>query len=182
MNSTHTVTPIETAVAPLRIDACERAERYARKLAGSIATKLAAANHDLRIAAPYPNSRLPRLQFAVLYADYRLIQSLTTWRKSGIGMHEPCYADMNPEAVEAFVREARFNAAAQYDLFITKLNKKIGPTTSARLEGNHVWSHSFLHVETPTGPQCWKTQMIINISKLGKVFNQYPTRKVKGAN
>ena len=43
-----------------------------------------------------------------------------------------------------------------------------------------MWSYSFLYVTTPSnGDQCWKTQQIINQSKLGKLFNQFPTRKIK---
>lgn len=173
--------PIVEAVSPLKNDAMERAERYARKVAGSVGTKLAQANYDLRIAAPYPSSRLGRNDYKAQLATYKLFQRLTTWRPNQIvGMHTSCFADMNPEFVEKFVQDARDNAAAQYDLFVAKLNKKIGPAASAKLEGNHVWSYSFLHVVTAAGvAQCWKTQTIVNTSKLGTIFNQFPTRLVK---
>lgn len=91
------------------------------------------------------------------------------------------YADIDSEKCKKFVEEARKNAAEQYDLFVEKLNQKIGVAITARLEGNHVWSYSFLYVTTPTGDQCWKTQQIINQSKYGKLFNQFPSRKVKNA-
>jgi hypothetical protein len=95
----------------------------------------------------------------------------------------PEFADMSAEKGEKFVQEARENAAFQYEAYVAKLNKKIGPAKSASLTGNHVWGYSFLTVVTESGEtQIWKTQMIVNVSKLGKLFNQFPTRKVKAAN
>jgi len=79
-----------------------------------------------------------------------------------------------------FIKSACENAAFQYDAFIAKLDKKIGEAVSAELSGNHVWSFSVLTVEKADGSiEHWKTQMIINFSKLGKMFNQFPTRKIK---
>jgi hypothetical protein len=38
-----------------------------------------------------------------------------------------------------------------------------------------------VRIAQPTGVlvERWKTQTIVNTSKLGKVFNQFPTRRVK---
>ena len=121
-----------------------------------------------------------RNEYMQVYATYKLFRSLTTWRKSSISMHEPEMADMDAAKAEEFVKEAKEDAAYQYEQYVAKLNKKIGPTKSATLEGNHVWGYSFLRVVTASGEkQTWKTQTIINQSKLGKVFNQFPTRKIK---
>lgn len=171
---------IEAAVNPLKADAMNRAEKVARETIARVAAKLVAAGNDLKIAAPYPNSSLGRNEYMAKYATYKLYRSLCTWRKSGIGMHEPEMADMDSEKEAKFIEEAREDAAFQYDAFVAKLNKKIGPAKVARLEGNHVWSSSRLHVTKDDGTkEIWKTQMIINVSKLGKLFNQFPTRKVK---
>lgn len=173
-----TTSPIAEAVLPLKAQAVERAERYARKIVKQVRTELSAAGNDLRVVAPYPNSS--GMDYFAGLAKYRLFSSLCRWRKSGISPSEPCLADVDTNYVAKFVKQAKEDAAAQYELFVAKLEKKIGVVTTAQLDGNHVWAYSYLFV-TPVGRgrECWKTQTIINMSKLGKVFNQYPTRRLK---
>lgn len=45
--------------------------------------------------------------------------------------------------------------------------------------GKNPWDYSHVIVEAESGRQTWRTQMIINVSCLGKLFNQWPTRLVK---
>jgi len=173
--------PIEAAVLPLKAAAVERAADHARKTINHVTAELAACGNDLHVAAPYPSGNMGKHEYMVKVARYRLFENLTTWREhQSVGMNTPCYADIDPEKCGKFIEAARKDAAEQYDLFVAKLNQKIGVATTARLEGNHVWSCSFLYVTTPFGNQCWKTQQIINQSKYGKLFSQFPTRKVKG--
>lgn len=185
MTTTPKTTPtlIEVVVNPLKTDAMDRAEQYARVVIADVTKELATAGNDLEICAPYPSSmNITRGAFMAKESKYRLFRKLTTSRRSTRSMHEPNFADMNPKAEAEFVKEAREDAAFQYEAFVAKLNKKVGEVVHAKLEGNHVWGFSFLHVELPTGEkQIWKTQQILNQSKLGKVFNQFPTRKVKVA-
>jgi hypothetical protein len=174
------VNPIEAVVLPLKAEAMDKAEQFARDTIAGVRKLLLAASNDLRVAAPYPDSlRMNRIAYMVALGQYQLFQQLTTWRKSSISHHEPCFADVDDKKCEVYIKEARENAAFQYDAFVAKLNKKIGEALTARLEGNHVWGYSFLFVTTGHGSECWKTQQIINCSKLGKIFNQFPTRKVK---
>lgn len=163
MNST--VNPIEEAVRPLKEDAMNRAEKYAREVITQVIDALAA--HSLDECAPAPRAWTAP---TATVEQYKAAQ-----RKRDL------YKGLRSEAGQVkFVQDARDNAAAQYEAFIGKLNSKIGTVTSAKLNGNHVWSHSILTVTKADGTtENWKTQTIINISKLGKVFNQYPTRKVK---
>ena len=87
---------------------------------------------------------------------------------------------MSEAKIDRFVAARKEQAAAEYDAFIAKLVKKIGPVVTAELDGNHVWSHSILTVVLKSGEQQrWKTQQITNISKYGKHFNQWPSRKMK---
>jgi hypothetical protein len=174
---------IEKAVNPLKKDAMDRAEKFAKETIAQVEKELVAAGNDLKIAAPYPDSwNMGRNEYMMKLARYKLFQSLTLWRKSGIGSQDPCYADMDAARCADFVEGARKDAEEQYKAFVAKLNHKIGPAKAARLEGNHVWFHSHLFVTTAKGEkQIWKTQMIVNVSKLGKVFNQFPTRQVKAA-
>jgi hypothetical protein len=172
---------IEAAVLPLKVDAMQRAEEYAREIISKTTQELEAAGFDLEVAAPFPSSYgYNRFEYEKKHAEYFLFQKLTTWRKSSYSNHEPHLADMDLARCEKFVKEARENAAAQYDAYVAKLNKKIGEVTLAVLEGNHVWSYSILRVATTAGEkQSWKTTMIVNQSKYGKVFNQFPTRRIK---
>jgi hypothetical protein len=51
----------------------------------------------------------------------------------------------------------------------------------ASITGTHIWGHSVLTVTLPNGTvERWKTQQIVNQSKLGLLFNQWPSRKMKG--
>ncbi|MNE44768.1 hypothetical protein D3C80_1390130 [compost metagenome] len=95
-------------------------------------------------------------------------------------MRDPDPARMSPNGCALFVKQAQENASAQYDAFIAKLEAKIGEVTAAILSGEHVWGHSILTVTKADGTtEKWKTQMIVNVSVLGNLFNQWPTRKVK---
>jgi hypothetical protein len=170
---------IEKAVLPLKTDAIFRAEQDAKKIVANVETELREANYDLRVAAPYPKGSLGRVEYFVALSRYQLFQKVTRWRKSSVSMHEPQLADMDQERIQEFIQEAKDDAAIAYDAFVVKLTDKIGPVTSARLEGNHVWGWSHLFVATTRGPEIWKTQIIGNVSKLGKYFHQHPTRKVK---
>lgn len=175
-------TPVENAVSSLKADAQKRAEEYARKIIAHIEAELSAAGWDINKAAPFPNSlKCNRAEYVSQKAKYQMFHSVTTSRPGQFSIQKNAanLVDMNPERVAKFVAEAREDAAAQYTAFVAKLVKKIGVHTTAELNGNHVWGHSILTVTTPTGVQKWKTQTIINTSKLGKVFNQYPTRLVK---
>lgn len=174
--------PIEAAVLPLKRDAEDRAEQYAKQTIESVRKELEANANDIHIVAPYPDSKQAGLAWHAAHAKYQMVSGITVWRPDQtVRLHGPCYVDLDAKLCAKFVQEAREDAADQYDKFVQKLNKKIGPAKTARLEGNHVWNYSHLFVETASGAEIWKTQMIINQSKLGKVFNQFPTRKVKEA-
>ena len=172
-------TPIARAVAPLKKQAVERANDAAREMVARAAAELKAGGDDLQLVAPYPKSNLSRAVYRQQLAKYKFFSRITTSRKSSRSMHEPDYRDMNPEAVEHFVKEARENAAFEFEAYVCKLTAKIGPVSEAKLEGTHVWSYSFLNVIKANGErESWKTQTILNQSVYGKVFNQFPTRKV----
>jgi hypothetical protein len=175
------VSPIETAVKPLKDDAIDRANKYAAELLSKMASELEAAGNDLQVCAPYPESfGCTRKTYMAGQSKYKLFRSVTRPRAATRKPNEPDFADMSKGAVDRFLETAKVNAAAQYDAFVLKLIAKIGPAVSATLTGNHVWGYSILAVELPDGSrQNWKTQQIINVSKLGMLFNQWPTRKVR---
>lgn len=180
MNTT-TDNPIAVAVAPLKEDAMNAAEAYALRVVDKVREELAAARNDLNIAAPYPNSsRVSRVEYHVMHAKRSLFLSLTKEPVPSYRPHGPKIVEMNEVRIPRFIQEAREEAAASYDAFVAKLIAKIGAVETATLSGRGVWSHSIVAVvKTDGSKENWKTQQILNVSSLGKVFNQWPTRKVK---
>jgi hypothetical protein len=67
-----------------------------------------------------------------------------------------------------------------YRDFMEKMIQKIGkPVVDATMTGS-IWTNAVLHVTTDDGEeQSWKTQMILNFSKYQKMFNQFPSRRIK---
>lgn len=175
-------TLIAKVVAPLKNDAMDKAEQFARAIIADVAKQLKEAGNDLEKCAPYPSSLNygSRGEYMAKLAKYTLFHKLCRSRASSRSMHDPNFADMDSNYKAKYIKEAREDAAFQYEAFIIKLDKKVGPVSAALLEGNHVWGYSFLTVRIPSDAvQIWKTQHILNVSKLGKVFNQFPTRQVK---
>jgi hypothetical protein len=186
MNTTH---PVYVAVMPLKSDAVARAERHAREVVADITKALADVDGRINAVAPRANSiRMGRKDFAVAQGKRRLYDSLTR------GLNDNKFVDgkfvdfrsadycveVDTDSVERFVKIARDEAAVEYDAFVLKLISKVGDVTAAELAGSHVWGHSVLTVVTAAGEtQRWKTQMIVNVSVHGKLFNQFPTRMLK---
>lgn len=176
------MTPIRQAVTPLLSDAQDAAEKRARALIEKIAKELQEAGNDLRVIAPYPSSSsMSKRDYHVARGKYSLYRSVAKLRDTFCrGIKDPELADICPDKIERFVRMAREDAAAQYEVFIVKLEGKVGDCVSATLNGNHVWGRSTLTITKAGGTvQRWLTQTIINVSPLGKLFNQYPTRLIK---
>lgn len=173
--------PIVQVILPLKKDAAERAEQYAKLRVSVLRDKLKANNWDADKVAPYPKG------FGynwVQVEEYQFCHAVTEWdmtkQPGGRNMHDPCTVKMNSHKVKKFVEKFIKQAEAQYDLFVLKLTEKIGKTKTASLEGNHVWLSSVLTVVLANGEtQKWFTQQIYNVSKLGLQFPQWPTRKMK---
>lgn len=175
-------TPVRIAVEPLLKDAEDAAAIAANEIIQKAMTDLESHGWDVEKCAPWPSS----VGFKFGTPEYHSMKSKHTLYRSLTRAVNPSYVIGAPDIVVAdqerhalFVKEARRNAAHQYESFICKLEDKIGGHSEAVLEGSHIWGYSILTVTTPEGVQRWKTQTIINVSKLGKLFNQYPSRKVK---
>jgi len=176
-----TMNKIEKAVEPLRIDAMNEADKFARRQVEEVRKQLAAAENDLNKAAPHPRAwNLSRFEYMRMMQKRQLFGQVCKFREASYRINQPQFADVNEDQVATFVRHAREDASLQYEKYIAKLNNKIGPVTEAKLDGNYVWSLSYLKVTKADGTkETWKTKMIFNTSKLGKVFAQFPTRVVK---
>ena len=164
-------TAIAAAVEPLRAFAKEHAAKGAAELADR---SIAAYEADPASIDPtFETIRsLGRTECALHSAKVARLRSLTTV-KGGKFVGDD-------KKVAAFIKDAEERASAQYTAFIQKLEMKVGEHTAATLEGNHVWFTSLLTVTKADGStEKWFTQQIANISKLGRPFPQWPSRKVK---
>ena len=171
---------IELAVMPLKVSAVARAEQEANDLIKIMTKKLTAANFDLEKVAPYPTSRMGVNEYHVAMGKRSMYMRIVKHVSGSRRHNDPEIVTVCPESITRFVKISKEDAAIQYDEFVAKLVAKIGKVTEATLVGDHVWSFSILSVVKEDGSEeKWKTQMIINVSKLGKLFNQWPTRKMK---
>jgi hypothetical protein len=164
------ISKIRIAVEPLKKDAIEKAETWAKNQVDEMWNELLENDLEIKKTAPYPRDPY----------DYDYQKKANRHDRFcfcfGSGRKE---AAKNEFMINRFIQEAMDNAAFQYDKFIFKLEQKCGNVESAKLEGNHVWDYSFLTVKKDGETQVWKTTMITNYSKHGKAFCQFPTRKVK---
>lgn len=181
---------ITAAVEHLKESALERAEEETIALADRYQAALNDAGWDLEVAFPNPDASRNFI------ADNRSIKArrnmATRFTRHDATRSQPSrrmkvhnYRIWCPDSVAAMVKEARERASQQYDAFIAKLASKVeqdGPVAEVILTGSHVWGHSTLTVCHVDGRvHKWRTEMIINVSKLGTLFNQWPTRKLKPA-
>ncbi len=172
--------PIKAAVEPLRKDAMDSAEQWARKQVEGVRVALQAHAWDREAYAPYPKSNQSRADYDRALTRYQIVHRLTRGETTSRrpGSPDPCHIDS--EAVAKFIVDNRDDASAQYERFVIKLVGKIGDCTSAILTGNHVWSSSRLVVTfADKANETWTTKQIENVSVLGKYFPQWPSRKVK---
>jgi hypothetical protein len=111
--------------------------------------------------APSPNSRMGR-------DEYRLARQKRDF-----------YSNLLSKPLAYHVDEAGQSAHHSYMEWVAKITEKIGKSViDSDMDGNP-WIRSLIHVTCSDGAkQTWSTKMIINYSKYGKAFNQFPTRRV----
>lgn len=155
----------------------------------AFAAQLSADGMDAQISFAYPNSLKvnSRSDYAYQVGRYNYCQSHTiSLNESGCrnpnGPDNRKFHQREP-LLARFMIEAAKAAKATIESYCVKLAKKIdGEAKGAKVltvtyHGFLTpWQHSFINVETSAGAQVWKTQMIVNVSCLGKLFNQWPTR------
>lgn len=184
-------TAISQAVAPLRDRAIEAAEIRQREYLDRVKKVLEDNDWDLIKVAPDPHSNMGRKAYIAAKDRHNFFSSITVYDEERTGVPrsrffsfraKQHFVKWNEEAAERSIEMAKRDAAASYDAYVVKLEKKVGAHTAATLRPlGSLWSYSFVDVTLPDGTvQCWKTQMILNHSSLGRLFNQWPTRVVKG--
>lgn len=176
--------PVGRALHPRKADAIQCAADEAVKRLAKIYKDMEAAGWDLEVAAPYPNSlTVGRDRYKQMVAKRNLFSMVTedanprSFRNRG----EPDMRRASDKGSARFIDSAKQDAAFQYDKFICKMVAKIGAgAKDAAIEGNHIWGNSILTVSMEDGSaQRWHTQQIWNVSCLGTVFPQWPSRLQK---
>lgn len=179
----HIINPIANAVEHHRAAAVERALTFAREFVVK-ATKLLEENGwDLNKAAPRPNGHMTRAGYRQAQdARNAILAIVKELPRSGIyRIDSPIFVQVTTDRVQRYYAIVRADASASFDTYVAKLTAKIGPVRTACIDSAYLWNGSVLTVGKPDGTtERWHTQMIINVSVLGKLFNQWPTRKLKG--
>lgn len=173
---------IAAAVEPQRAEMVARTRAAAEKHYARLLLKLEAAGFNLDVAAPAPNGNMSRAQYKQAAALRIQLVSITerTPKQPSYSFKEPHMCKVLPARVAKRIQEAEDQAHVQFDAYIYKLSDKIGETRSASLNDSYIWNGSVLTVDSvERGPEKWGTQMILNVSVLGTLFNQWPTRLIK---
>lgn len=174
---------IAAAVAPLKDMATQEAVRASHKTIDSVLEDLSIHDWDLSRCAPIPNSGVGRAAYKSAMEKRSLYQSLAAYVETKLCRRpsDPCLLQKSESLEALFIKRQIENAVHSYDLYVSKLNTKVGDVLDASLEvSSSVWGSSVLTVTKPDGSvHRWKTQVIVNCSVLGKNFNQWPTRLIK---
>lgn len=172
--------PITAAIEPLRQISVDNAVAEASRIIAKAHKELAEGGYDLRVVAPRLIPTMSSQEDCERNTAIRALYTSLTDCKRGTGnsnMREPSL-----KAESRFIEQAKESASLQFDKYVAKMISKIGDVDSAELTHsfeNNVWGYSILTVEIAGATQRWRTQQIVNTSKLGKLFNQWPTRLMK---
>lgn len=160
-----------------------RAE-YERQLVAqknTVLKELAEDGWDARKRYGFPYGSQSKREYMMQRARYSLCQELTesAERFPRGGMNAPDPRKPKADNWGRLAEKAEKLAKDALEGYCMKLAMKIDATGIAALKltyegGLDPWGWSYLKVNDDE--QTWKTQMIVNVSCLGKVFNQWPTR------
>lgn len=157
------------------------------------------------IAFGYPDSNMGRKSYMVQLARRNYCEKHTTAVQGGPQLYMARKTNdprmFRPGSTDGFKAIAAKGAKDSLASFSSKLTLKIEaelkrplikpdgggylnntakPVAAKFIGGTDPWGHSHVLITLDNSTtQLWKTRMIINVSCLGKVFNQFPTRLVK---
>lgn len=182
---TQTLKIITQAVLPMKERAMTRA---ATSILDRIDQMLWDLEHlfqmDREKMAPYPSSmRCTRVQYMAQKAEHEFLGRITKGKKFARSFGEPDICERDEPGIKREVERAKEMAALAFEAYAVKLALKIGPNVvkaSALSVGDDLWMSSQLKAFTEDQDfTVWNTKTIVNCSKLGKLFFQFPTRKGK---
>lgn len=157
------------------------AEKRAKEFVNDRLETLKKHGWDLNKVAPPPNSRtMGASEYKTAQAKRDVYRSITKSTQTSLRSGEPDIREPNTVMIDRYVEMNKRGAEDAYRNFMEKMIQKIGKSVvDAKMTGN-IWTNAVLHVTTEDGEeQSWKTQMILNFSKYQKMFNQFPSRRIK---
>lgn len=180
----NTQNPIAAAVAAKRNAVQDHAEAVLREKIEEQLARLGEKTLDEE--APYCS--LDRNEYA--RERYRFILAIGVWlNKTEIAMGgyqgeryaggKRFFCGRDDEGIERLVARVRAETGESFDAYIEKLVAKVGNCDAATIEGD-LWNFSTLTVTKGETVERWRTQQILNVSVYGRIFNQWPTRLMKG--
>jgi hypothetical protein len=178
--------PVGRCLHGQKAEAITRARKEAEDMVARILAELEAVDWKINAVAPYPRSNMGQIAYQMARQKRSLRDMLTQSNAEHNGWrirydHADYLVEADAKGIARFIEQNEREAALQYDMFICKMVNKVGEVTDASITGTHIWGHSVLTVTLPNGTvERWKTQQIVNQSKLGLLFNQWPSRKMKG--
>lgn len=181
-----TTNPIAAAIEPLRQISVDNAERKALAIIALAHKELEAGGYDLRTVAPrLLPFNVSKEQYDQSIAKHSLYSRLTDRKHSADDINLGFSSSIripSKDAETKFIEQTKEAASFEFDKYVAKMISKVGDVDSAELTHsfeNNIWGYSVLTVVIAGATQHWQTQQIINTSKLGKLFNQWPTRLMK---
>ena len=174
-----TIDIIRAAVEPLRAEAIARAERAVLRWVQDTTEEIAAAGGDIEQVAPRPHGRMSRDEYRATCARRAAVSGIARDVANVVGRMRRVVV-VDPTLVDRLIEQTREDTSVRFDSYVAKLAGKLGAIRSASVCGATLWSGSTLTVETEEGEvQCWRTTHVVNVSSLGRPFNQWPTRRLK---
>ena len=158
----------------------EKAKEMAGQQYDQAMKQLAKHDWDIDKLAPAPNSKLGRDAYKAAEANRSFYMNLTDSGATTPSFRVSSIRKASPAKRASMIANAAEGAEASYLAWVTKMVDKIGKSVeSAEMTGSP-WTGSKLSVKSHDGEsQTWHTQMIINQSKYGTLFNQFPSRRLK---
>ena len=174
--------PIEEALLPALPDLMDQEEKKTRAWIKRMFDELADHDWSLSSYAPLDHSK-PRGYYHNREAEAKRNRLSGITERDYKAPKEAERVMPSDRGVERLV-ECRVKGMENDFLgFIAKMVGKAGKdAVSAKLirSGINGWHNSIIEVEHADGTVSkWRTNMIVNVSKLGRYFNQWPTRKLK---
>ena len=171
-------TVIADATHPMKIAAMEKSRKEAEEYLEKIKARLEKNDFDPYKVVPRPPVQTPQT-YDGGYAEKEANKNRYPYEQM-VARNGSRYEWAENKA-QRYIDNCVKGTSDHYDSYVSKMNNKIKNPVSAKFSWvSDVWGSSMLEVTLLDGTtEYWKTQIIVNVSKLGKLFNQWPTRRIK---
>jgi hypothetical protein len=176
--------PVALAILPLMLKAQDEREREERDDIAKLKAELEANDMDANKVAPYPKHGAYDSAHYLAKGKYDFCHRVAKTDYDRKWVKGSCFVKLDEEMIARYIERARDEAGFEFELFVYKLCAKVGSVQTAELDteydtshGYALWIRSKLTVTKAEGAEVWNTKRILNRSKYGRPFYQYPTRK-----